>query len=195
MLEPRSLSAAVEDGSLAHDDAIKIAMEQGYNASDAAVLVNQAAARKMASYREAVVSTAESLYEDSAISEDDAKNIAKTMGFSDAEASAIMLAAASRREAKLVTSVVSAVRGKFLARHITKAIAGGLLTAAGIPAEQRDSLTTLWLIEQSANVKVLTEAQVAKAVKTKLITPEDGLARLIAQGYSQGDAILLLEGA
>ena len=73
--------------------------------------------------------------------------------------------------------------------------ASGDLDTLGIPAAQRDYLLKIWTLEQSVNVKVLSEAEIAKAVKKQLITPEDGLARLENLGYSADDAALLLEGA
>jgi hypothetical protein len=54
---------------------------------------------------------------------------------------------------------------------------------------------TIWAIERGAYTKVLTEAQIVKAVADSLITADDGKARLVALGYNEVDAQLLLNGA
>lgn len=195
LLEPRTLSSAVEMGSISHADAVKAAMEYGYSAANAEVIVNEGSNRKLKTYRERVVSAAEGLYEENAISQDQFLAIAKSMGFDANEADFIYESAEYRRQSKAVTSVISAIRAKYIAHHITKNEAGNLLDALGIVSGRRDYLLSLWEIESAANVKTLTTAQVVKAVKNALITPEDGLARLKTDGYNETDAELLLEGA
>lgn len=70
-----------------------------------------------------------------------------------------------------------------------------MLDTAGVQANQRDYLLAYWDIELAANVKLLTEAQIVKAVKLKLISFADGSDRLLALGYEPEDAALLLAGA
>jgi hypothetical protein len=78
---------------------------------------------------------------------------------------------------------------------VLRSDASGYLDRIGIPSQQRDYLLDLWDIESAGNVRLLTPAQIVKAYSTTLITADDALARLQQQGYSEGDATLLLEGA
>jgi hypothetical protein len=195
LLEPRILSSAVEFGAISHADAIKRAMAHGLSADDAAILVNEGSARKLKTYRERVVSAAEGLYEENAITHEEFTKIAQAMGFESQEAEFIYQSAEYRRQAKAVTGVINSVRSKFVGHHIAKGEATGFLDALGLPAAQRNYLIGLWQIESEANVRNLTTAQVVKAVKMKLITPQDGLARLRREGYNETDAELLLKGA
>ena len=194
LLEPRMLSSAVEFGVISHADAVKRAMEYGFSAADAAILVNEGSARKLRTYRERVVSAAEGLYEVNALPDARFLSIAKAMGFDQAEADFILQSAEFRRQQKILTSVMAAIRSKYIAHHITEGQASGLLDTAGIPAAQRDAALKLWKIEAAANVRKLTPAQVVKALKLKHITAADAAERLIADGYTPEDVMLILEG-
>lgn len=193
--EPRILSSAVETGALSHADAIALAMEYGYSQANAEILVSSASNRKLQTERQRVVSAAEGLYEENAITQDEFLTIAQAMGFDQTEAQFIYQSAEYRRQSKAVTAVVSAIRSKYIAHHYDHNVASGFLDSLGIASEQRDYLLSLWDIEAAANIRLLTPAQIVKAVDKTLITPDDGQARLEALGYSSDDADLLLKGA
>lgn len=195
LLEPRMLSSAVTVGALTHEQAIQRALEYGYSQADAAVLVNEGSANKLLTYKTRVISAAESLYEENAITAEGFLNVAKGMGFDETEANFVVQSAEFRRQSKVLTTVIAAIRSKYVAHHITKGEASGLLDATGVQANQRDFLLNYWDIELAANVRMLTEAQIVKAQKNGLITPENALDRLLGLGYVAGDAALLLEGA
>lgn len=193
LLEPRSLGEAVNNGAMSHATAVQKAMESGYNAEDAAYLVNAASNRKMQSYREKVVSQAEKLYADGAMSKPQFVSLVESMGHSSAEADMIAQSADFERDQRAFTSATNAIRSKLISRHIDKAGASARLDAIGMQAVQRDYLLGMWELEESANTRVLTTAQVLKAVKDQTFTPDQGLERLTAMGYSADDAVVLLE--
>jgi hypothetical protein len=195
LIEPRMLGSAVQYGVISHADAVKRALQWGYSQEDAAILVGEGSARKLQTYRNRVVSSAEGLFEQNAISETQLKTIAESMGFDVAEADFVVASADYRRKEHAVTAVTSAIRSKYVGHHIAKGQASALLDSAGIPADKRDYLLGLWDIERAANVTNLTEAQIVKAHKLKLLTAEEAAVRLANKGYSAPDAILLLEGA
>ena len=195
LIEPRQLSVMVEDGAISHADAVKLAMESGLNASDAQLIVGSGSMRKMKTYRDRVVSAVETMYTDNTITQQTAIDLVTGLGYEQAEATMIFEAADFHRTSKLVTSVITALKSKYLSRHITESETSGYLDALGVPSTQRDELMSAWNIEHAAYTKILTEAQIAKAVKLTLITPADGQQRLEDMGYSADDAALLLEGA
>lgn len=196
LIEPRELGDAVIYGSITHAQAVQKAMENGFSAEDAEIVVSGAINRKLETQRMGVVRAVETLYENNAVSEATATSIVGKMGFEPSEAAFIFQAAEFRRQEKLTAAGISAVRGKFIAHHITRVEASALLDAIGIPHQQRDSILQVWQIEHDANVRTLTPAQIVKADGMGLFkAPDSGLARLMALGYSQGDAELLLQGA
>lgn len=192
LLEPRSLGSAVENGAMSHEVAIAKAMEQGYNAEDAAYLVNAASNRKLQSYRDRVVANAEKYYVDGAMSESEFTNLVKSLGHSEAEAAAIAWSAGFEREHHIFTTAVNAIRSKYVAHHIDTNTASARLDAIGMQASARDHLIGLWRLEASVNTKTLTEAQVIRAVKLGTLTPDQGAERLLTMGYSADDVTILL---
>lgn len=190
-----TLERALRYGGITHEDAVRIAMESGYSQADSNIIVESGSGQRTQTYKDKTVSAVESMYESNLIPEGDAASLISGMGYSQEESSFILKAAEFRRQAHAVTQVVNAVRSKYLAHRITQHEASGFLDAAGIPAPQRDYNIALWNIERDANVRTLTEAQVVKAVKLKLISADEGNARLVAMGYTSDDAALLLAGA
>lgn len=193
--EPRVLSVAVEAGAISHDDAVRLAMEHGYSQANAEILVNAASNRKLTTERNRVVASAAGLYEENAITQTQFTDVAQAMGYDATEANFIYQSAEFRRQSRVITAAVSAIRSKYVGHHITHNQASGLLDAIGIPSEQRDYMLSLWDIEAAANVRLLTPAQIVKAEKMTLIDTPTAQARLEALGYSADDASLLIQGA
>ena len=193
LLEPRVISTAVHNGVIDHAMGIRKAMEHGFNAEDAATLIGTASSMKMARFKDKIVSEAETLYIDGGITREAVKSVAKSMGYEPQEAELLTVSSDYHREQKVFTAAVNAIRAKYIGHHIDEHQASNRLDNIGMPAVQRDFLIHFWQVEAAANVRNLTQAQVAKAIKKQLITPEEGLARYIAMGYSEEDAALLLE--
>lgn len=192
LLEPRSLGEAVNNGAISHDDAIKRAMESGFNADDAAILVGSASNRKMQSYREHVVSEIENMFMEGAMLEESARTSIASLGHSQQEIDLILETATLKRDQRAFQGATNSIRSRYVSHHISKVEAGNLLTAIGMVSTQRDYLLGIWELEASANVRTLTEAQIIRAIKLESITPQDGLARLVRLGYSEEDAALLI---
>lgn len=190
-----ALANALKYGGVTQANAVRIAMESGYSKADAEMLVQSGLGERLQTYRERVVSSAQALYEANLMSASDAEKITTEMGYTSEEAQFMVKASEFHREATAIRSVVTAIRNKYLQHHITDTQASNLLDSAGIPATQRDYLIKLWKIEHGAYTKVLTEAQIVKAVKLELISADDGIARLEDMGYGKIDAGLLLAGA
>lgn len=195
LIEPRMLSTATELGVADNAYVIQVAKDYGYDDKDAQIIASEGSLRKLQTYRDRVLSAMQALVEDNILDISKAESTAKGLGYTDAEIKYISSATQFHQQAKLLVQGVSVVRSKYIGRHITKNAASGSLDALGIPAAQRDTLIKTWQIEHDANVRTLTEAQIAKAVKLQLITPQEGLTRLVNLGYVAGDAALLLEGA
>lgn len=195
LLDTGQIADAVLYGTMTHQEAIDKAMLHGYSAADAATIAQSAVNRKLELERRQVMTAIVALYENNGISIDDAKAAASGLGFESSEMEFILQAAEFRRNEKLIAAALSAVRSKYIGHHITEPEAQAYIDALNLPSTQRDQVIQLWTIEREANVRMLTEAQIVKAVGNQLITQEEGLARLVNAGFSQADAALLLEGA
>lgn len=195
LLEPRMLADAVQYGTITHDEAVKRALAYGYSDADAQVLVGEGSARKLYSRKQEVLTSAEQLYEDNAIDETQLRQVAQQSGLDTTEADLIVKTAEYKREAKWTNAVITTIRSKYVAHHITRNQASGFLDSLGIPTARRDQLLTVWDMEVAANAKELTEAQIVKAHKLQLISDQDALTRLNNLGYNDTDAALLIAGA
>lgn len=194
LLPIRNLAEAVQFGVMSLPDAVAEAMKGGYSQSDATTLVQSASARKLQEYRHGIVTSAESLYVDNAMSLSDAMSVAKDAGFDDAEATAIFQGAEYKRQARMLNTAVSAIRAKYIMRHVDKPTASNLLDSAGIVSDHRDELLAIWDIEQSANVATLTEAQIVKALKEGAVDVPTATTLLEEKGYSDFSISILLFG-
>src|SRR5260221_10615961 len=193
--EQSELSRAVINGTITVKAAVAKAMEVGYSAEDAALLVNADVATKTRDYRDKVVASIETLYLDGIISQADAASGIISMGFDRKEADLIVRAADFRRQATVITAAVHGIRAKYLNHHVAHNDAVGYLNKVGLPSVLVDFLMSVWDIERGRFTPVLTEAQTMQAVKSTLVTALEANDRLIALGYTQVDATLLLEGA
>ena len=195
LIPPREIVTALEHGAVDQPTAVQKIMEDGYSAEDAHILVASGVGAKLTSHKANIVTAIEAAYEAFLIPRTDALTLIEQMGYDQAEAEFVLQGADFRQSARIVTHAVNAVHSRYVAHRIDRNTASGDLDALGVPASQRDFLLHMWDVEVSANVKVLTEAQIVKAVNKNLINPDDGQARLVALGYSPGDAMLLLQGA
>lgn len=195
LLPVRNIAEAVEFGVLSFQDGVNEVMKNGHSETDAATLVKAASARKLQTYRHGVVTAAEQLYVDNAMSLADGMQVAKDAGFNDAEATAIFKGAEYKRQARMLNAAVSAVRSKFIMHHLDKPTASSLLDGIGIISTHRDELLSVWEIEQSANVTTLTEAQIIKAFKKGTLTEAEATTRLQDKGYADADIAILIADA
>lgn len=195
IIPTRTLHMALQQGAITHEEAVRAAMDDGYNRHDAEVMVTAGSRDALGSFKAETVKAIETMYVDSLMPESEARKLIEGNGYSASQADYILKAATFRKMARIVNSIVSQVRTKYLGHHIEELTASGLLDAAGIPATLRDQLLQVWTAERAAFTRSLTEAQVVKAHKLKLITDDDATGRLTRMGYTPADAGLLLKGA
>lgn len=190
-----TVQSALRYGGMSEATAVEAIMKSGYSKSDATEIVHASSKELLKPYRDKIVSAVQSLYEDNLIDASTASNAISSAGFSADQAAYITQSSEMRREAHFISTAVNAIKAKYLSHHITINQASGYLDQFQVPPTQRDQLLGLWAVEEGAFTRNLTPAQILKAVKLTLITADDGLSRLIAEGYSKGDAQLLIDGA
>lgn len=182
-------------GVIDHARAVELAMQFGYSKQDATDVVASGAGERLLAFKDALVHAVEVMYVEGLVSAAEVTSTVTSLGFTATEAAFIVKSADFRRTSRTVQQGINAIRAKFLNHHITESIASGLIDKMGVPAHERDFLLTNWEVEREGYSRNLTEAQVVKAIRKQLITPENGLARLMAMGYTKVDAELLIAGA
>jgi hypothetical protein len=104
---------------------------------------------------------------------------------------------------KAQTQLWSTTHRSYVAGEIDNPTATAAIEAAGAAAGSAPAVLTLWAHERSLVRKQRSPAQIVKEWKAQVVNPATGaaythaeaLADLLARGYSQHDATMLLEGA
>lgn len=171
---------------------IRNLQEQGFSAEDAGSLVDLEDRRRITETRGLTRSQIENLYEERIISRDDAVAMLAALGHDDFGIQAILDLADLSRTRKFINAVVTKIRNAYVKRHIDEVRASALLDAAGMPADGRNDLLTLWDIERTTIVRDLTPSQITMAFEDGLFTRQVAMARLQGVSYSAEDAEVLL---
>ena len=192
---PRTVSALLNSGAIDAAEATKLLLSQGLDPALISAYVDHAHKAKTAKQRELTVTEIELLYQDRAITGDDATTMLLALGY-DAQDAAFVLATADLQRLRQYTEkVVTALHNKYVGHLIDRSTASSDLDALGVASDQRDQLLVLWDLEASANVRRLTEAQIVSAAKKAILTWDEAFAALQNIGYPTFDAtVLLLEG-
>lgn len=194
-MPPETIRLMYTRGALTVEDALRRLQARGYSAEDAAIILDGASAEKTQASRDLTVSNVRQLYAQRVISAEDATLMLTSMGYDDQEASWELILADLGRTQRLVNAAVSKVKSAYVGRRIDEIDAGTFLDQLGLPAEFKDDSLYLWDIERTTATKVLTTAQVVAAIKKSALTVEEGMARIVGQGYAEEDAVILLQTA
>lgn len=97
-----------------------------------------------------------------------------------------------KRAFDAINNAITRIRTLYAARKITLQTARDSLGQLGIDGTKIEGILAAWQIENSINVKVLTETQIADAFYLGFMTEDEALTELGNLGYSDFDAWILL---
>jgi len=180
-------------GVYTESQALQTLLSHGFSAEDAAALLAVERTRSDDNTRELTRSQIVDMYEERMFTASDATTMLTGMGYSADDAQSMLELAELQRLRKFINSAVSKVHAAYVAGKITEIEASSALDYLGIPNESRDDYMALWDIERTTVSKTLTASQIRQAVAKGLIDRDNGLSRLVAQGYDVEDASLYLQ--
>jgi len=192
---PRTVTAMVAAGSLTDDQAQQLLMAQGLTAELAAAYIHDAHNQRSAGERDLTVGQLLDMYEAGLISADDVKPLLVALRYSSESADLLLALRDLRRAISATNSAVSRIHTLYVGYKITSAVATSSLNALKVPPTQIGEILSTWDIERSANLKVLTEAQIVAAWKKGIIDDNEALTELQSAGYTPRDAWILLSTA
>lgn len=187
----RTITTLITHGAIDDPTAIQHLRELGYVQTDAEAIVSAAHFAKAAPLKTLTVTAIKQLFVDHLITREQAIADLATLSYPEAVSAQILDLAAHEIAIRDRRATISKIRAAYLRRDITRVEASGDLDKIGTDGAQRDALLGLWDIELDVNRVGLTPAQVVHAGKLELFEPEEVLARLIADGYSEMDAVIL----
>lgn len=190
---PRTVTALYTEHAIDQAQALKLFAQAGLAPELAAAYLVGASKTKTQSHRNLAVSTIDSLYQQRAITTEQAMSLLETLGYDQGEAQFILLINDMKRYEHYVTTAISSVHTQYTSHKIPQSEASNVLDQLGVTANERDHLLALWLLERGAKVQVLTPAQIKKAADDGLITADDAAGRLLDRGYSEADAAIYLQ--
>ena len=189
---PYSIITLLKDGAITKDQATGFLQQAGAGTDVIAAMIAEADATDLSSYRGLTTQSVLNMYYNQLISSDDATSILESLHVS-AEAVPLMLAYADMQRAiAQQQSAVSRVGTLYAARKITDQTAKNALIALQVPTVAVNSIIATWQLENSINVKLLTEAQIASAWEYQIMDENTAMTELQNIGYTPYDAWVIL---
>lgn len=186
------LRRLIQEGAVTDAKATQIIIARGYDAEIAAGVVKAAHGQKNAKTKDLAVGQIEQLYEAGFEDRQWAVDGLIGLGYDATEADLHLTLVEARRLIGYLNAVIARIKAKYVGHQIALDDALAMLEAVGIAVEERQRYTDLWSAEREANVRRLTQAQVAKLVHLGAMPPAEGHARFIEMGFPPEDADWLL---
>jgi hypothetical protein len=164
----------------------------GADATTVAAFIAEADFEAISDYKGLTQSSVLNMYYQRLISADDATSILESLHVS-AQAVPLMLAYADMQRAiAQQNSAITRVGTLYAARKITASTAKQSLITLQIPTDGIDDIMSTWELENSINVKLLTEAQIVDAWWLEIMTEDEAITELVNIGYTPYDAWVLI---
>lgn len=197
LIEPRQIVSALTHGAISKADAMAQLREQGFSAASAAILIAEGSNARIATHHGLTLAEIRALYTDRLTTRAESERWLAALGYDTADATRLFALWDFLAAAALTRAAIGVIRAKYVAHHISEQQVVLEINQLGIAPDARDRYLKIWNLERAAATRLLTEAQIIKAIKAHLPGTSDawGLERLTQLGYDAGDALLLLAGA
>lgn len=190
--EPRQVVSMISHGVITKQRGIDYLMEYGFDAQTAADLIAEGTATRLTGHHLLTVAEIRQLFTEGIFSDQEAITYLAGLGYDALDANHLLDIWRLLSGAAVVRQAIGFTRTRYVARHIDESEARQYLHSLNVGAAAVDNYIAVWNLERDAAMRQLTEAQIVKAVKDVLISTQAGHDRLVALGYSSGDANILL---
>jgi hypothetical protein len=189
---PRTVTALLRAGSITDQQAAKLFQQAGLSQEMAAAYVNDAHHQKLAASKDLAKADIETLYRDQMLSAADATTMIESLGFSAEDAAFLLSLQDVKRVITAVQQAIGRIHTLYVARKIDATAAIGALNSLHVPDAQVQQLLATWDVERGANVKVLSQAEIASAFFYQIIDQATAMAELQNIGFTPLDAWIIL---
>jgi hypothetical protein len=187
-----SIITMLKDGAVTKDQATAWLQQVGATPDVIAGMIAEADATDLSSFRGLTTSAVLNMYYQRLVSQADATSMLESLHVS-AQAVPLMLAYADlQRAIAQQNSAVTRIGSLYAARKITEQTAKQSLITLQVPADAVTDIIATWQLENSINVKVLTEAQIVDAWTYGVMGIDDAITELTNIGYTPYDSWVLL---
>lgn len=189
---PRSVVAMLHNGSITNAQATTWLSEQGLAPATIQAYIADATRTKTSKTKELNEGAVTTLLVDKLVDQPTAVGLYEALGYTAAEAGLLASSAQARQTIADLNKNVNKVNSYYVAHKINRATATSELSALGLPADRVSALLAGWDIDRTANVRVLTPAQIADAWEYGVFTQDEAQAELGLLGYTPLDAWTVL---
>lgn len=188
----RTVVAMLRNGSITDEQASTWLREEGAPDDVVAAFLADAHRTKATKAHELTTAAIQQLYSEHLIGQHEGIQLLVNLGYSQHDAELEIQLQTVRMARSQLTQAISRVRSLYTGRKLSKAAAQDALTALHVAPTEIKDLLDLWDTERAADVRVLSEAQIAAAFFYDIIDQATATSMLEAQGYSAHDAWLVL---
>jgi hypothetical protein len=182
----------LKNGSITATKATQILTDEGYTAEVVTGIVRVGQATAVATAKALTESIITTLYADKAVDRAQALTMLTDIGYATTSATFILQTIDLKITTTAINSAITRIGNLYMAKKLTKDNTIASLSTLGITGTQATALITTWTLERAETVKILTESQIADAVKYTVITFTEGMTELQAIGYTPYDAWVIL---
>lgn len=189
---PREVVTLLKDGAVDKATAAGWLKQAGADDTTVAAFIAEADATAISDYKGLTTQSVLNMYYQRLVSPADAKTILESLHVSDAAIPLMLSYADLQRAIAQQNSAISRIGSLYAARKITAQTAKQSLITLQVPPAAIDDIMATWQLENSINVKLLTEAQIVSAVEYQIMDVPTGMQELQNIGYTPYDAWVVL---
>ena len=190
---PRTITALLHEGAITKAQAAELFQESGLSAELAQAYVASAAHAKLAKQRDLALTTVLELFEAHALTDAEATEAIEHLGYDEHETAYLLRLHDLQRSLKAVNAAIQRVGSLYITRKLSEHDTVDALDSLGLSKAHADELMAVWTLERRKTVKVLTPAQIAAAVYYDVIKFDEGVRKLVADGYTEEDARIVID--
>lgn len=181
------------DKVLTKAEVIDAYLDLGYSPENAKRLGEWVAKMRMQPEGEFTKSEVVALYQSRTMDRITAERNIATLGYGPDEVRLLLALADYRRDKSFRDGAIRVIRGRYMAREITRSETEEKLAGMGVPPDEVSDQVDLWTFELEEKPKRLSEPVARRAWTRGNITEEDYLARLIQMGMPESEARIQIE--
>jgi len=180
-------------GVYSRDAALETLISHGFAPDDAASLLALEETRQDDTTKELTRAQIVQMYDEQVLDASMTRELLLSLGYAEITVELMMALADIKRTQRFVNAAITRIRSAYITGKVDEIEVTAQLDALQVPPSQRDELLTIWDIDRTTVSKTLTPAQIRQAKNKELISAEDAMSRLVAQGYDAIDADLFLQ--
>lgn len=192
ILPPLSVITLLKDGAITKEQATSLLQQRGATPEIIAALIAEADATSLSQYRGLSESAALQMYYNRLISEADITSILESLHVSKQVIPLVLAYVDLQKAIAQQNSAVSRIGTLYATRKITEQTAKASLIQLQVPGAAVNDIVKTWQLENSINVKTLTESQIVDAWEYQVLTQQEAETELANIGYTPFDAWVLL---